>query len=272
MATIMTRIFLTTAIVLCLFYLAINQLSINVQMKFPEKSSIDSVRICCLILTAPKYFNTRTRAVNATWAPRCDKYLFISEYSNQTNSSFPIAPIRNLSTGYSHLTKKTTLAFHYAYENLFEQFDWFVKADDDTYLIMENLRYFLQQQNSSEPITFGYNFKVNFTPKTFQSFFFQTLVPRGYHSGGAAYVLSREALRRFYQAHHENNSTCLVDGGRGEDVEIADCLRKKNVYPGKSIDHLHRERFHPLPFSSHYLGKFPKWLQKSAENKLSNVS
>ena len=171
MATIMTRIFLTTAIVLCLFYLAINQLSTNVQTKIHETPSIDSVRICCLILTAPKYFNTRTRAVNATWAPRCDKYLFISEYSNQTNSSFPIAPIRNLSTGYSHLTKKTTLAFHYAYENLVEQFDWFVKADDDTYLIMENLRYFLQQHNSSEPVTFGYNFKVNFSPRTFQSFF-----------------------------------------------------------------------------------------------------
>jgi hypothetical protein len=59
----------------------------------------------------------------------------------------------------------------------------------------------------------------------------------------------------------------LKDGGRGEDVEIADCLRKKNVYPGKSIDKYNRERFHPLPFSNHFLGRFPSWLNRSAENK-----
>ena len=84
-------------------------------------------------------------------------------------------------------------------------------------------------------------------------------------------MLSREALRRFYQAHHEANSTCLRDGGRGEDVEIAECLRKKNVYPGQSIDQHGRERFHPLKFSNHYLGKFPKWLQKYAENQVRDV-
>ncbi|CAF4167781.1 unnamed protein product, partial [Rotaria sordida] len=31
-------------------------------------------RICCLILTTPKYFLTRAKAVNETWAPRCDRY------------------------------------------------------------------------------------------------------------------------------------------------------------------------------------------------------
>ena len=164
----MSRIFLLLSTVLCTFYLAINQFSHNIQINLPSISSINSTRICCLILTAPQYFDTRTRAVNATWARRCDKYLFISEYSNQTqsSSSFPIAPIANLSVGYKHLTKKTTLAFHYAYEHLFDQFDWFVKADDDTYIFMENLRWFLREQNASEPITFGYNFRVNFFEKS----------------------------------------------------------------------------------------------------------
>ncbi len=148
------KYFLFATGLLFIVYFLINQINFN------KVSPINSVRICCLILTAPKYFDTRTRAVNATWAPRCDKYLFISEPSNSTTHRFPIAPIKNLTKGYKHLTKKSTLAFYYAYENLIDQFDWFVKADDDTYIIMENLRSFLKKQNSSEPITFGYNLKV----------------------------------------------------------------------------------------------------------------
>jgi glycoprotein-N-acetylgalactosamine 3-beta-galactosyltransferase len=144
---------------LFLFYLCIHQFTSYTQTISYKKTDINSVRICCLILTAPKYFHTRARAVNITWAPRCDKFLFISEYSNNTYY-LPLAPIKNLTAGYEHLTKKTTLAFHYAYENFINQFDWFVKADDDTYIIIENLKIFLQKHNSSQPITFGYNFKV----------------------------------------------------------------------------------------------------------------
>ena len=34
------------------------------------------------------------------------------------------------------------------------------QADDDTYVIVENLRYFLSNKNSSEPIFFGHHFKT----------------------------------------------------------------------------------------------------------------
>jgi len=103
--------------------------------------------------------DTRARAVNETWGPRCDKFHFISEESNDTKF-LPIAPIANLTPGYFHLTKKSTSALIFAYENSFNDTDWFVKADDDTYLFVDNLKRFLKEQNTSLPITFGYNFKV----------------------------------------------------------------------------------------------------------------
>jgi len=48
----------------------------------------------------------------------------------------------------------------YAYEYHFNNFDWFVKADDDTYIFIENLKAFLRRQNTSEPVTFGWISKV----------------------------------------------------------------------------------------------------------------
>jgi hypothetical protein len=84
-------------------------------------------------------------------------------------------------------------------------------------------------------------------------------------------VLSRESLRRFYEAHQDPNTTCHLDGG-SEDVEIAKCLRTKGVYPGKSLDEQNRELFHPLPFSHHFRGLFPDWMDALAENPLQKVS
>ena len=80
-----------------------------------------------------------------------------------------------------NLWKKTRAAFKYVYENhwyvfrnywklnLFqtiykmiyfrEDGDWFLKADDDTYMIIENLKYMLHQYNSFDPWYFGCKFK-----------------------------------------------------------------------------------------------------------------
>ena len=90
-----------------------------------------------------------------------------------------------------------------------DQADWFMKADDDTYVIVENLRYLLASYNNSQPIYFGCKFKP--------------YVRQGYMSGGAGYVLSREALNRFVNvalADNESKICRTKDHEGAEDVEI----------------------------------------------------
>ncbi|CAF1164261.1 unnamed protein product [Adineta steineri] len=262
-----TGLALTCLILITTFYVGFHTNESYIESKANQIANVKihpellSPRVLCLILTTPKYFLDRVKAVNETWAPRCDRYFYITDYNpekmtpEQINftQQIPIAPIQNITPGYDHLTQKSRLAFLFAYEKYFNDFDWFVKADDDVYMIIENLKAFLSQQNTSEPVTFGYNFKV--------------IVSKGYHSGGASYVLSRESLRRFYEADKQPNSTCRADGG-SEDVEIAKCLRTKDVYPGKSLDKQNRELFHPLPYISHFRGHVPDWLKNYAENPL----
>jgi hypothetical protein len=135
-------------------YVSLNRIPVSIQNYFNS-----DLRIYCFILTSPKFFDTRARAVNLTWARRCDGYSFISEYSNDTKG-LPIATIANITSGYEHLTQKSTLALHYIYKNFLNDYDWFFKGDDDTYLFVENLKLFLNDKNPSQPITFGHNFKV----------------------------------------------------------------------------------------------------------------
>ena len=130
-------------------------------------------------MTCDEFLGIRAAAVRDTWAKRCNKVLFVSD---EDKATFPAIGF-GTGKGRGHLTAKTMRAFDYIYENHFDDADWFLKADDDTYVILENLRYLLSEYSPNDPIYFGYPFKV--------------LVRQGYFSGGAGYVLSREALKRF---------------------------------------------------------------------------
>ncbi|KAG7469654.1 hypothetical protein MATL_G00131130 [Megalops atlanticus] len=96
-------------------------------------------------------------------------------------SAFPTVGL-NVSEGRSNLYWKTIRAFQYVHENHLEDADWFLKADDDTYVVLDNLRYLLSKHDTERPVYFGRRFRP--------------FVAQGYMSGGAGYVLSKEALRR----------------------------------------------------------------------------
>lgn len=145
-----------------IFIIILINIYLFIQLKLLISSKHENpVRILCLVLTSPKYFSSRARAVYETWGKRCDKLLFISQQGN-ISTDLPVANIENIIEGYEYLSSKTFLAFKYVYRNefIYEKFNWFLKTDDDTFIIMENLRDFLKDKNTHLPITYGYNYRV----------------------------------------------------------------------------------------------------------------
>lgn len=172
--------------------------------------------------------------MKATWGQRCNVLLFMS---SEENPELPAIKLP-VGEGRDNLWGKTKEAFKYIRENHMQEAEWFLKVDDDTYVILENLRLLLSRRDTNEPTYFGRRFKP--------------FVDQGYMSGGAGYVLSREAVRLFTQELKEG-TRCRKDNAGMEDVEMGKCLEKVGVKVVDSRDSLGRETFHPFVPEHHLI-------------------
>ncbi|KAM8977548.1 glycoprotein-N-acetylgalactosamine 3-beta-galactosyltransferase 1-like [Pelodytes ibericus] len=193
------------------------------------------VRVLCWIMTAPAHLDTKAIHVKHSWTRHCNTTLFMSSVASE---SFPTIGL-GTKEGRDELYWKTIRAFHYIHEHYFDQADWFLKADDDTYVVMENLRLLLSNYTADQPIYFGKRFKP--------------FVNQGYMSGGAGYVLNKESLKRFVDGFL--NGTCSHTSSV-EDLELGNCMEKMGVIPGDSRDYEERETFHPFTPDYHINGHF----------------
>uniref|UniRef100_A0A182JNX8 Glycoprotein-N-acetylgalactosamine 3-beta-galactosyltransferase 1 n=1 Tax=Anopheles christyi TaxID=43041 RepID=A0A182JNX8_9DIPT len=189
----------------------------------------ESVRVLCWVMTTPANHQDKVVHIQATWGARCNKLLVMSSVADPTIGSIAL-PVEE---GRKSLWNKTREAFRYIYEHHLEEYDWFFKADDDTYVVVENLRYFLYPYSPQLPIYFGSKFR------------YPEYVKQGYFSGGAGYVLSREAVRRFYEQALGDEQHCS-SAYDTEDLEMGKCMESVNVTAGDSRDSLGRKRFLPM--------------------------
>ncbi|XP_069760785.1 glycoprotein-N-acetylgalactosamine 3-beta-galactosyltransferase 1-like isoform X2 [Narcine bancroftii] len=201
------------------------------------------VRILCWVMTTPANLETRAKQIKVTWGHRCNTLLFMS---SESNTDFPAIGLET-KEGRNQLYWKTIRAFHYVHQHHIDEAEWFLKADDDTYIIIENLRFLLSKYNPDMPVYMGRHFKM--------------FSKQGYMSGGSGYVLSKEALRRYVAAFR--NETCRHTSPV-EDLALGKCMEILGIAPGDSRDNHLRETFFPISLQSnlvkgHYGKDFWFW-------------
>ncbi|XP_028675140.2 glycoprotein-N-acetylgalactosamine 3-beta-galactosyltransferase 1-like [Erpetoichthys calabaricus] len=193
------------------------------ELQAPQDDS-SALRVLCWVMTSPQSLQ-KARQVQSTWGRRCTVLLFMS---SRADPSLPAVGL-NTSEGRGELYRKTMAAFTLVHDRYLHAADWFLKADDDTYVVMENLRLLLSKHDSSQPLYLGRRFSP--------------YVRQGYMSGGAGYVLSRQALRRYVAGLKDG--TCTHTSSV-EDLAIGRCMESLGVRVVDTRDVQRRESFHPL--------------------------
>lgn len=153
-------------------------------------------------------------------------------FENSTNK------INFVIKGREWLWRKTQAALNYFWENFKNDFDWFLKTDDDTFIVMENLRYLLLKFDPKAPWYLGAPLKSPGRPL--------------FMSGGAGYLLSKTALKIFAENFSKNEKNfCNKNYGGPEDVNLAKCLKEIGVNFGDTRDEKGLNRFFPEKIDFH---------------------
>ena len=107
-----------------------------------------------------KSSHTTIPDLNKFWGKKCHKFIFASSqhetytYINNTYTSIDI----NVTSGVRNSAEKVMKSLDYAYK-YHPDYDWYLKVEDKMYVVMENLRYFLSEENPDSKVYFGHAMK-----------------------------------------------------------------------------------------------------------------
>lgn len=85
------------------------------------------VKIMCMVMTVPENHETRAIHIKNTWGKKCNKLIFMTS-AGDSKLNTVILPIENSRKA---LWNKTKEAFLHLHEHYLEDYDFFLKADDD---------------------------------------------------------------------------------------------------------------------------------------------
>eukprot|EP00041_Stephanoeca_diplocostata_P021569 m.504026 g.504026 ORF g.504026 m.504026 type:complete len:596 (+) comp21855_c0_seq2:389-2176(+) len=204
--------------------------AVNGQQETRGRSVETRPRVLCWILTHPGAHAVKGTAVNNTWGRRCDKLLFMTtqHYAGLNTVVLDIGGEEDR----GRLWNKSKAAWMHCYEHYADSYDWFVKADDDTYIVWENLLTLLRPADPNSLSIFGRKFNAT----------------RGqYYAGGSGIVISRAALKALGDsARKDYVGTWGKQKNGPEDLFTGVALARVNATTNVIVDEHGRHLFLPL--------------------------
>jgi hypothetical protein len=186
-------------------------------------------RVLCALKTYEGNHH-RVADIAVTWGWRCDGFLAAS---TKTVPHIGAVNLPHKGNGeYDNLWQKGRSMAAFMYDYFLDDFDYFLVADDDSFVIMENLRNYLLLLESQ---TGGRDAQPLYIGSPFSH------VETYYNTGGCGYLWNRAALRR------------LVEDGlpyffanikfSGEDVMFGAVMAALHILPVDTSDAANRQRF-----------------------------
>lgn len=177
-------------------------------------SLAQSIKVLCWIHVG-QVEKDRVEAIKKTWGARCTSFIVISDAGKNESNIFIIPKEQNQMSNIEN-------AYRFIYKTFGDRFDWFLRTDGKSYVVMENLRYKLYAYDPSEPIGIGLTLK-NEKNQVFLS-------------ENAGYVLSKIAVKNLVDGFDEGLE-CLEDEPKmNREIRFGQCLKEVGIIFGKSTD------------------------------------
>ena len=163
-------------------------------------------------------------SLKRAWGSHCDLLVFADRNAPGMNVSWE--------ESYDKISRKSHQAWSLMHTKYGAKFDFFMKADLDTYIITKNLHAYIRLFNPGEPYYIG----KQFVHPEFGPFV-----------AGAAVILSRRALSSFYAAAQTGVENCsekqFSSFASAEDLAMGVCLQSLGIYPHNTRNEVNEERF-----------------------------
>lgn len=189
-------------------------------------------KIYCHVYTTNKQ-RVRIQAIRETWGHRCDGFHVASTVTDRSIDSVHIP--HEGKEEYGNMWQKVRAMWSYVYVHYYDSYDWFHIGGDDMYVLVENLRLYLESEDivtasngGEKPLLLG------------QQFYQHGNRNASYVTGGGGYTLNKAALKALVTSF-PHCAPHLVSSE--EDLLVTRCLKNEGIEAYLTTDEAGAERY-----------------------------
>lgn len=203
-----------------------------------------SNKLMCMIVTMWPEKKEKMTMIDSTYGEGCDKLVWVVDAASNPPKSYANHDFYAINMSRPENQRNIWEKVHRMWSNVYnskltDKYDWFIKADDDTFIITENMKGYLQYYDPNYPHYLGHTLRKRWKSENV------------IFNSGVCYVLSKASINRIgpYLTHLPTldplvgRSHCVDRSGAGEDPTTSICLSGVGIRPGNTLDHEMRERF-----------------------------